>query len=353
MAKKPNYELLTSLRDELNAILGDAPAADTASEDTTEKTTKKSTAPAEDNDYSEMSYNDLKKLCKSRGVSAAGNREELIARLSDAPAADDDEDEEEEPVKKHTAKKGKKPAPVEEDDEDEDDDDDSEDDDSDDDGDDDDEEDVQSAVEAATEDMTLEELAEFCEENGLSSKGKRQALIARIVKAVEAGDIELSDDDDDDEEEEDEEPAPKKKGSAKSDSKKSSKKSEPEEDEDDDEDEENEPTEERTAALKSYDKDTRAQFKKGEIERDDLVEFLCDFYDEDKKTYKKKSDKEILDAYIEASSNLIDDDGEIVEEGAYTVNGVPYCCGRPLSYDEDEGKYVCEHCGGEYEADEE
>ena len=105
--------------------------------------------------------------------------------------------------------------------------------------------------------------------------------------------------------------------------------------------------------MKSYDKDTRAQFKKGEIERDDLVEFLCDFYDEDKKTYKKKSDKEILDAYIEASSNLIDDDGEIVEEGAYTVNGVPYCCGRPLSYDEDEGKYVCEHCGGEYEADEE
>ena len=50
MAKKPNYELLTSLRDELNAILGDAPAADTASEDTAKKTTKKSTAPAEDND---------------------------------------------------------------------------------------------------------------------------------------------------------------------------------------------------------------------------------------------------------------------------------------------------------------
>ena len=173
MAKKPNYELLTSLRDELNAILGDAPAADTASEDTAKKTTKKSTAPAEATDYSEMSYNDLKKLCKSRGVSAAGNREELIARLSDAPAADDDEDEEEEPVKKSTAKKGKKPAPVEEDDEDEDEDDDddgSEDDDSDDD----DEEDVQSAVEAATEDMTLEELAEFCEENGHHAIGKKR-----------------------------------------------------------------------------------------------------------------------------------------------------------------------------------
>ena len=35
--------------------------------------------------------------------------------------------------------------------------------------------------------MSLEELAEFCSDNGLSSKGKREALIARIVKAVEAG----------------------------------------------------------------------------------------------------------------------------------------------------------------------
>lgn len=352
MAKKPNYELLTSLRDELNAILGDAPAADAVSEEPTKKTNKKSTAPAAEDDYSEMAYNDLKKLCKSRGLSAAGNREELIARLNDAPAADeDDDDEEEKPVKKSTAK-GKKPAPVEDDEDEEEEDEDE--DDADDDGDEyeDDEEDIQSAVEAATEDMSLEELAEFCEENGLSSKGKRQALIARIVKAVEAGDIELSDDDED--EEEDEEPAPKK-GSKKSDSKKS-KKSEPEEEDeedDDDEDEENEPTKERLAALKAYDKDTRAQFKKGEIERDDLVEFLCDFYDKDKKSYKKLSDKEVLDAYIEASSNLIDDDGEIVEEGAYTVNGVPYCCGRALSYDEDADQYVCEHCGGEYEADEE
>ena len=202
MAKKPNYELLTSLRDELNAILGDAPAADAVSEEPTKKTNKKSTAPAAEDDYGEMAYNDLKKLCKSRGLSAAGNREELIARLNDAPAADeDDDDEEEKPVKKSTAK-GKKPAPVEDDEDEEEEDEDEDDADDDGDEDEDDEEDIQSAVEAATEDMSLEELAEFCEENGLSSKGKRQALIARIVKAVEAGDIELSDDDEDEEEDE-------------------------------------------------------------------------------------------------------------------------------------------------------
>ena len=308
MAKKTDYEMLSALRDELNAILGDA-----ADEQEAPQKTKKS-APAAEDDLDSMSYNDLKKLCKSKGLSAAGNREELIARLN----GEDDSDEDDEPVKKPTAKKGgKKPALVEDDDED-----DSADDDTDDEEGDDDEEDVQSAVEAATEDMSLEELAEFCEENGLSSKGKRQALIARIVKAVEAGDIELSDDDDEDEE-------------------------------DEDGDEEGEPTAERIAALKAYKKDTTSQFKKGELERDDLIEFLCDFYDKDKKAYKKMSDADVLAAYIEASSNLINDEGDIVEEGAYTVNGVPFCCGRPLTYNEDDEQYVCEHCGGEYEADEE
>lgn len=331
MAKKTDYEMLSALRDELNAILGDA-----AEEQEAPKKTKKS-APAAEDDLDSMSYNDLKKLCKSKGLSAAGNREELIARLN----GEDDSDGDDEPVEKPTAKKsGKKPAPVEDDD-----DDDTDDEEGDDDG-----EDVQSAVEAATEDMSLEELAEFCEENGLSSKGKRQALIARIVKAVEAGDIELSDDDDEDEdEEEDEKPSKKSSG------KKTSKKQEEEDEDDDDEDddEEGEPTAERIAALKAYKKDTTAQFKKGELERDDLIEFLCDFYDKDKKAYKKMSDADVLAAYIEASSNLINDEGDIVEEGAYTVNGVPFCCGRPLTYNEDDEQYVCEHCGGEYEADEE
>lgn len=339
MAKKTDYEMLSALRDELNAILGDA-----ADEQEAPKKTKKS-APAAEDDFDSMSYNDLKKLCKSKGLSAAGNREELIARLN----GEDDSDEEEETVKKPTAKKGsKKSAPVEDDN-----DDDTDDDDDDDDGDDDDDEDgddVQSAVEAATEDMSLEELAEFCEENGLSSKGKRQALIARIVKAVEAGDIELSDDDedeDDDDDEEDEKPSNKSGG------KKTSKKQEEDEEDDEDDDEEGEPTKERLAALKSYKKDVTAQFKKGELERDDLIEFLCDFHDTDKKAYKKMSDADVLAAYIEASSNLINDEGDIVEEGAYTVNGVPFCCGRPLTYNEDDEQYVCEHCGGEYEADEE
>ena len=317
MAKTNEYPTLTALLAELTEVLnsGDVKAA-----------TKKTTAPAavagedEDEDLSEMSYNDLKKLCKSRGISASGSRDELVARLS----GEDEEAEEE---------------------------------DEDDDADEEDGDDTQSQVEAATEDMSLEELAEFCSDNGLSSKGKREALIARIVKAVDAGDIEL--DDDDEEEEEEEKPAKKSKGSEKpSDkkaadkpAKKTAKKSAPADDDEDDDDDEGEETPEHKKAVAAYEKDTRAQFKKGKLDRKDLVEFLCDFYDKDAKTYKKADDDEILDMYIEASSQLIDDDGELVEEGAYTVNGVPFCCGRPLTLDEDNGKYVCEHCGAEYEAE--
>lgn len=334
MAKKMDYEMLSALRDELNAILGDA----TADEQEAPKKTNKN-APAAEDDFESMSYNELKKMCKSKGLSASGNREELIARLN----GEDDSEEEEATVEKSTVKKSsKKSAPVEEDEDEDEDDDDSDDDD-------DDGEDIQSAVESTTEDMSLEELAEFCEENGLSSKGKRQALIARIVKAVEDGDIELSDDDDEDDEEEEEEKPSKKSGGKNT----SKKKEEEEDDDDDDDDGECGPTKERLAALKAYKKDTTSQFKKGELERDDLIEFLCDFHDKDKKAYKKMSDADVLAAYIEASSNLINDEGDIVEEGAYTVNGVPFCCGRPLTYNEDDEQYVCEHCGGEYEADEE
>ena len=169
MAKKNDLTTLRNLYNEIGAVLGEAPPSAAAdSED----------AP----DYEGMTFNDLKKLCKANGLSTAGSRAELIARLSGEDEADDEDEAPKKSTSKKSTAKGKKPTA----DEDEDDDGDDEDED--------DEESVQSQVEAATEGMSLEDLAEFCEENGLSSKGKRQALIARIVKAVEAGDIELSDD---------------------------------------------------------------------------------------------------------------------------------------------------------------
>ena len=62
------------------------------------------------------------------------------------------------------------------------------------------------AEELGLNDMDVEELADILAEHDLSTKGKKQALIDRIVKAIEDGTIEIDD------EEEEEEPAPKKGG---------------------------------------------------------------------------------------------------------------------------------------------
>jgi len=73
------------------------------------------------------------------------------------------------------------------------------------------------AEELGLNDMSVDELADILTEHDLSAKGKKQALIDRIIKAVEDGTIEL---DDEEEEEEEEKPAPKKGGKGKKNGKK-------------------------------------------------------------------------------------------------------------------------------------
>lgn len=57
-------------------------------------------------------------------------------------------------------------------------------------------------LEAQLNEMSVEELADILAEVGISTKGKKQSLIAKVLKAVEEGKIELADEEDADEEEE-------------------------------------------------------------------------------------------------------------------------------------------------------
>lgn len=52
---------------------------------------------------------------------------------------------------------------------------------------------IDYATELGLNDMDVEELAEILSDSGLSTKGKKQALITRIVKGIEDGDIEIED----------------------------------------------------------------------------------------------------------------------------------------------------------------
>jgi len=111
-------------------------------------------------------------------------------------------------------------------------------------------------------------------------------------------------------------------------------------------------TDERRAAIEAFDSETRSDFEDGSITRKDIIEWLNEFH-QTKDTMKKKSDEDLLDEYIYCSCLLINDEGEMPEEeGAYTVNGIPYCCGHELKFNEDNDTYICETCGGEYEAGE-
>tara|TARA_Y100000004_G_scaffold86145_1_gene96630 strand:- start:595 stop:828 length:234 start_codon:yes stop_codon:yes gene_type:complete len=46
-------------------------------------------------DLESLTFNELRALCKERGLDAKGKKADLIAKLSDSPDGDDDEGEEE------------------------------------------------------------------------------------------------------------------------------------------------------------------------------------------------------------------------------------------------------------------
>lgn len=272
-----------------------------------------------------MTYNDLKKLAKSMGIPAVGNRDDITNKILGENVESDTDIAQ--PVSKKSKKTEEAPEEVPVDDSDND--------------------PIYAQVVEAVADMDNEEIADLLVEVGLSARGKREALIDKVVQAVRDGLIEFDDDYEEDTDEDDtadEAPA---------------KKPEPAEEPEEDEEEEDNTndidnpnmTKARKKAILAQDDDIRKQWKKGKVTRDDLVEFLQTFYDTED-DMSDMSDDDLLDTYIDAVCRLVDDDGNLVDEGAYMLNGEPACCGRVLAYSEDTNVFICEHCGEEYEADE-
>lgn len=277
-----------------------------------------------EDELNSMTYNDIKKLAKELGISAVGNRKELIKKILAADTSEADKEEVSDEVEEVTETKKSAPKtavkkslsktkveePVEEEPEDEED-----------------EAEEVDPVEArileATEDMSDDEIRELLEDVGVSSKGKRQSLITKLVAAVDDGLIDLDDEEESsDSTEEVEEPADVTEGM----------------------------TKKRKKAYEELCDETTEAFESGEITRDDLISFINAFNGTDE-TYKKVPDEELITKYLELSAMLVDDEGNITEEGAYFINEEPYCCGHPLHFDEDSDKFVCECCGSEYEAE--
>lgn len=113
-------------------------------------------------------------------------------------------------------------------------------------------------------------------------------------------------------------------------------------------------TEERAEAIEAKMDEILTAYSEGTLVDDDIasyvednateaeIDLLGDDYDEE----------DILKLYMELIKRTIDNDGEEHEQGEpYEVADKDVCCGHELKYVKKTKKYVCEHCGTEYEAD--
>lgn len=298
------------------------------------KAEKKVKEKKEEVDVDSMDYRQLKSYAAEIGVKAKGTKGQLLKAVKDFLAnggEDADEEVEEKPAKKPArgvdSMKAKKKAKEEE--ESEENDSESE------------EEDTtivrntEKEVERAIkeQELTDDDLRDILKDLGLSTKGGHEVLVSKLADAVDAGELSLDDDDEVEEETDEAEDEAEETKSEKEDV----------------EDEEAEITAERKQAVDDFTAETTEAFENEELSVEDMRDFIKDFGE---KISKKASDKEVLDKYIECASMLIDDEGNTVEEGAYMLNGVPFCCGHALEISEDETSGKCSICGEEYEFEE-
>lgn len=316
--------MIKALEMMIEALSEDTSVEKTASaEKATAPTTKGKTPKAKETketsgipDIKGMSYNDLKSLCKKLGVSATGARAEveknLLAYYENGEVSEETE-EEVAPAKSSKAT-SKKSAPVEIEDDMPDDDESTEDEE---------EQSTHDLVVEATEDMTVEELASMLAEVGISGKGRRDALISKITKAVDDGLISLEGEDEDEDEETDE-------GTS-------------DEDEGESEDEVEEMSPKRAKFRAKLVKDVES----GKVSLKEINKYLTSISED--YSPDDYDDEDITTMYIDTKMSMVDDDGvEHETEDPYTINGENYCCGEQLEYNKKKKVYTCSECGAEY-----
>lgn len=272
----------------------------------------------------DMEFNELKAMAKDLGCKAVGTKSQLIKSIKKALAEQEEADEQ-------ANEQNDESAEVESE------------------GDDDggeelDEDEVKAKLDEAFADYTDAELRDFLKQLGVSTKGSRDVLMSKIYD--HADEIDLGDDDDDEneggaEEVEGEDSADNEIGEGDDDG------------EDSGDDDSEEMTEARAKAIGEFEAEQRDAFENGELDVQEMKDFLKENYDID--LGKKVKPQEVLEKYIEHAVNFIDDEGNTVEQGVYVVNGENYCCGNPLKITKNkkgELTATCEICGEKYEFDE-
>lgn len=266
-------------------------------------------------DLGSMKLKELREYAEELGLNSKGKRAEVEERIQEFLDNQEDSEEDEEP---EVEEESEEPETEENEDSEEA-------------GEDEVEDETYAKVMEYVNEASDDELRETLEELGLSSKGKREALIEKIYQAVKDGLFEF--------EEEDEEPSEE------------TEEVEVEDTEDDSEEDDSEDlgmTEARLKAIEAMEIQVQEEFEEGKITRKEMVAYLKQV---GIAVTKKVEDEAVVEMYTEKLALLIDDEGEFHDEGGdpYNINEVPYCCGAPL--EEIEGGYRCNVCGTEYEAE--
>jgi hypothetical protein len=173
-------------------------------------------------------------------------------------------------------------------------------------------------------DMDLEAMLEYAEENDIeipkSAKKSEDKVRALLVASVST--------DDDSEEEENE-----------------------------DDEEAFDASEERLAAEDKIKKAIQKDFDKGKLKLNTIKKFLKEYFEEDEdcKECKGCSEDETVECYKRVKAAFVDDEGDTHEEKeGYARNDVIFCCGEECEVNpDDEDQVVCKHCGSTYKEAEE
>lgn len=280
-----------------------------------------------------MKYNEFKKYASQLGVKCTGTRDEIMERiLALDNTATIEKVEETEEVEQET--KSDKPARR------------------------------KRASKAEATESTRDEFDEQAEEiaettdvadiiealKDVDIKATKKNAVQKLAEALRAGLIELDDEDEDDAEEADVE--------------------DEEFDEDGEEEitaqsyfEEYDPngynnpdemTDERSESVEAKMEAILDAIENEKLTLEDITSYLDDNATEDEIDLlgEEPEDEECVKLYMELIKRTIDNDGEEHEPSdPYELGEHDMCCGHELKYVKKTKKYVCEHCGTEYEAE--
>lgn len=269
-----------------------------------------------------LSYNDLKAKAKELGLKAVGSKKVLIENIlaslgnadvsSDEPTKEDIEEAIEETIELPVEDRGEE-VEIDEDEEalPE-------------------EETLYDQVAKDLEGYADEELANILSDIGVSPKGRRQALLAKIVQAIEDGKLEWEEDSEPDNEPQE--------------TTESSKDVEPQDDQIIEEVDFIGTEARKQACLEVCDQ-IESDYENGDISHKEILKFLKEYYNG---KYVSQGQDADLEEYLAIQCDLIDDEGIKHEmSDPYYVGDDVLCCGAVLK-ELNEDLY-CEHCGVTYE----